>query len=256
MERYEVRNVLLKYLSKDIAKTKVIEEDLITIIRAKKGDREAIRKIIENNIRFVVKLASNFRVQNDVFMDLISEGCLGIMRAIKNYDISKGVKFSSYANIWIKHYILSYLSSNSVVKLPARKKKMVKSLSVNNSFVGVEESLVEYNMSVEEYQNMMSLNNIMFFSDISDESVITNKRNQVDEKIEFNHLVSIINEKVSKLSPKEQFIIEHRYGLNNKEVKRLVDIARIFKSTPEGIRYIEQKALSKLRVMLEKESII
>ncbi|MEN2998358.1 MAG: sigma-70 family RNA polymerase sigma factor [Brevinematia bacterium] len=264
MEGMEMRNFLLGYLSKDIAKTKVVVEDVRLIMKAKQGDRDAIRKVIENNIRLVVKFASKFRVQSDVFMDLISEGCLGIMRAIKKYDVSKNVKFSSYASLWIKHNILEYLSRNSSVKLPSRKKKVVRDVKrrmlcseSNDSF---DEILNCNGVSVVEYQILYALDNIVSFSDLSEdiqslENALPSK-DVLCHKVENDSISALISEKLSKLSPKEQFVLEHKYGLNNKELKSLSDLARIFNSTPEGIRYVERKALKKLKVMLENEGIV
>lgn len=261
MEGVEIRNFLLGYLSKDIAKTKVVDEDALVILKAKQGDKEAITKLINNNIRLVVKFASRFTVQNDVFIDLINEGCLGILKAIKNYDFSKGVKFSSYASIWVKHQILMYLSSNSIVKLPTKKKKIAKSMNLNFAKEWeLEEYLEQFNMSLDEYRNILSLNNIVSLSDdrasYTIENSIPDEKNSVDEKIEHEYLKELINDKLSKLSPKERFIIERRYGINNKDQMKLSDIARLFNSTPEGIRYVEKKALKKLRTMLSDEICI
>ncbi|MCS7299800.1 MAG: sigma-70 family RNA polymerase sigma factor [Spirochaetia bacterium] len=258
MEGVEIRNFLLGYLSKDIAKTRVIDEDALVILKAKQGDKEAITKVINNNIRLVVKFVSRFTVQNDVFIDLINEGCLGILKAIKNYDFSKGVKFSSYASIWIKHQVLMYLSSNSMVKLPVRKKKVAKSLKLNfNDDCEFEDYLEKFNMSLNEYKNILSLNSIVSLSDdrvsFSVENSIPDETSDIDKKIENEYFRELINDKLSKLSPKERFVIERRYGLNNKDQMKLSDIAKLFNSTPEGIRYIEKKALKKLKVMLSDE---
>lgn len=258
MEGVGIRNFLLGYLSKDIAKTSVIDEDALVILKAKQGDKEAITKVINNNIRLVVKFVARFTVQNDVFIDLINEGCLGILKAIKNYDFSKGVKFSSYASIWIKHQVLMYLSSNSIVKLPVRKKKIAKSLMVNsNGDCEFENYLERFNMSLTEYNSILSLSNVISLSDkgvsSSIEDSIPDETSDIDKKIEDEYVRELINDKLSKLSPKERFVIERRYGLNNKDQMKLSDIAKLFDSTPEGIRYIEKKALRKLKAMLSNE---
>lgn len=258
MEGVGIRNFLLGYLSKDIAKTSVIDEDALVILKAKQGDKEAITKVINNNIRLVVKFVARFTVQNDVFIDLINEGCLGILKAIKNYDFSKGVKFSSYASIWIKHQVLMYLSSNSIVKLPVRKKKIAKSLRANsNGDCEFENYLERFNMSLTEYKSILSLSNVISLSDegvpSSIEDSIPDETSDIDKKIEDEYVRELINDKLSKLSPKERFVIERRYGLNNKDQMKLSDIAKLFDSTPEGIRYIEKKALRKLKAMLSNE---
>lgn len=256
MDKVEVRNFLLGYLSKDIAKTSVVGEDVRLILRAKAGDKDAIRKIIENNIRFVVKFASRFRVQGDVFMDLIGEGVLGIMNAIRLYDVSKKVKFSSYAGIWIKHNILAYLSSNSSVRIPDRKKKIMKELK-SRIVLGEDgnEVLKDLGMSLDEYERISSLNGVVCFSDLSEdfsENILPSEGGS-DDRFEEEVIISIVNDKISRLSNKERFVIEHRFGLNGNSPKRLVEIAKMIGSTPEGVRYIEKNAIAKLRNMVMNE---
>lgn len=262
MEKSEVRNFLLGYLSKDISKTKVVGEDLMLIAKAKQGDKDAVKRVIENNIRIVVKLASNFKVSSDVFMDLISEGCLGIMRAIRKYDFSKGVKFSSYASIWIRHNILSYLSRNSPVRVPVRKKKILKYVKgklKDAKDCPAEDALNDVGISPEEYQRLFAVNNVICFSELCDESsypVFENclvSEDEVSKKAEIEFLSGLLEEKISRLSPRERFVIEHRYGLNKKDKKKLVEIAKILGSTPEGVRYTEKNAIAKLRRMLKSE---
>ncbi|MGC8870483.1 MAG: sigma-70 family RNA polymerase sigma factor [Brevinematia bacterium] len=253
MGEVDIKNALLGYLSRDIAKSKVLDNNLFVIARAKKGDRDAIKELIESNIRLVVKFASNFKVQGDVFMDLISEGCLGIMRAIKKYDPSKGVKFSSYASIWIRHCMLRYLSeSKNLIKIPFRKKKMVKEilLDAGKNFSSYDDS---------EINNINQLINVVFISDFLNSSYseeFCSGVNDIENFIEKQYISLVIQEKISRLSPKEQFIIKNRFGLDGKDEKSLLEIAKILGGTPEGVRYIEHRALKKLKRMLEEESVI
>ncbi|MFN4245389.1 MAG: sigma-70 family RNA polymerase sigma factor [Brevinematia bacterium] len=262
IEFMEIRNLLLWYLSRDISKVRVIESDIGLVLRAKQGDKDAIKKLIDNNIKLVIKFVSRFRVCEDVFMDLINEGCLGILKAIKAFDPSKNIKFSSYASIWIKHSVLTYLYSNSFIKIPFRKRKIFRDIKgkINNSGGRLlDDELVNYGgISPNEYRAIDMLSSVVYFSDLNEFylSSIFSSGNDLEYELDLNYIFEVIRNKLSKLSPKEQFILEHRYGLNGKEVKKLNSIAKIFGSTPEGVRYTEKKALAKLKRMLEKEGII
>lgn len=257
----EVRNLLLWYLSRDISKSRITDSDLSLVIRAKLGDKNAIKSLVDNNIKLVIKFASRFKVREDIFIDLINEGCLGIMRAIKSFDPSRKIKFSSYAGIWIKHSILSYIYSNSFVRIPTRKKRIFKYIESKlknwDLRFSADEIINNSGISLDEYKNISSSYAVAYFSDLSDvcfESIPGN--DNVEDVITKDSVVEVIRDKLSKLSPKEQFILEHRYGINGKSVMSLSEIAKIFDSTPEGIRYIERLALGKLKRMLENENIL
>lgn len=255
MKELDVRNVLLGYFSKDVAKSRILDSDLLVVMNAKKGDKEAIRKIIESNIRLVVKFASRFTVQSDVFMDLINEGCIGIMRAIRKYDPLKGVKFSSYASIWVKHFMLKFLSEQNLLKIPLRKKRLLKSLAL---YKGVGKFSEENNIDVWDYISISSCNNVLLYSDLGyceEFKFVYGSTDDVEEFINNEYISFLVKEKVSRLSPKEKFIIEHRFGLDGRDEKSLGEIARILGTTPEGVRYIEQKALRKLKKMLQNENV-
>jgi len=153
------------------------------------------------------------------------------MKAIKKYNPSKGTKFSTYAAMWIKSSIRNFLSKNCLLKSPATKfKNNSKSNTTNKPFV-------------------------IFLSEIADnfDCSIPDTEADMNEHINDTYHTQLILEKLSKLSPKEQFILERRFGLNNKERMSLREIGEIFGTTPESIRYIEKKAIKKLRTMITNE---
>src|SRR3989339_1889917 len=106
---------------KDISKFKPLkrEEEHDLIIHVKKGDKAAMKKLIEANLRFVVSVASNYRNQGMPLADLVNEGNIGLIRAAKRFDETKGYKFISYAVWWIRQAILQAMSEQSrIMKLP------------------------------------------------------------------------------------------------------------------------------------------
>src|SRR3989339_1983029 len=110
-------NLYLKEISKFKPLKRKEEHDLI--IKAKKGDAKAMQKLIEANLRFVVSVASNYRTQGMPLSDLVNEGNIGLIRAAKRFDETKGYKFISYAVWWIRQAILQAMSEQSrIMKLP------------------------------------------------------------------------------------------------------------------------------------------
>jgi RNA polymerase sigma factor (sigma-70 family) len=222
---------LFKRYSKDISRLEANENHNELLLKAKLGDKEAIRKVVESNIKLVVKIASKYTLQDDEFVEIINVGCLGLMRAIKKYDPSKGTKFSTYAAMWIKSSIRNFMLQSNLLKLPVsmRSKKNKNDYSNKPCVVFLSEIADNFDCS------------------IPDPEADLNKRNND------TYYTQLILEKLSRLSPKEQFVIERRFGLNNKEMMSLREIGKIFDATPESIRYIEKKAIKKLKSMMISE---
>jgi RNA polymerase sigma factor (sigma-70 family) len=222
---------LFKRYSKDISRLEANENHNELLLKAKLGDKEAIRKVVESNIKLVVKIASKYTLQDDEFVEIINVGCLGLMRAIKKYDPSKGTKFSTYAAMWIKSSIRNLMLQSNLLKLPVsmRSKK-----------------------NKNDYSNKPC---VVFLSEIADnfDCSIPDPEADLNKHNNDTYYTQLILEKLSRLSPKEQFVIERRFGLNNKEMMSLREIGQIFDTTPESIRYIEKKAIKKLKSMIISE---
>jgi RNA polymerase primary sigma factor len=221
---------IFRSYSRDISKLKHGKNHYDLIIKAKSGDKEAINKIVENNIKLVIKIVSSYRLYGDTFVEAINVGCLGLMSAIQSYNFSKGTKFSTYASFWIKSSINNFLSQNHLINIP----KSVK-FGRDSSSVGI-------------------CQNVVFLSDlpVNFDSNLPDTNSGVGS-LDSLYYKELILEKISRLSPKEQFVIERRFGLNSKEEMSLREIGELFNTTPESIRYIEIRALKKLRSMLINE---
>jgi len=164
------------------------------------------------------------------FVEPITDACLGLISAIQSYNCCKGTKFSTYASFWIKSSINNFLSQNHLINIP----KSVK-FEKDSSSVGI-------------------CQNVVFLSDlpVNFDSNLPDTNSGVGN-LDILYYKELILEKISRLSPKEQFVIERRFGLNSKEEMSLREIGELFNTTPESIRYIEIRALKKLRSMLINE---
>ncbi len=261
----EDATVLSMYM-KELNKLPLIthEEEVELFNKIKKGDLRARNKMIESNLRFVVKIAKKYQNQGLPLADLIDEGNIGLMTALEKYDVDKGYHFISYAVWWIRQSIMKAINEKSrAVRLPlnrsnellqiqkAQKNLMHKfgeepSVEMLAQATNLEPTIVKTLVSVSK--DMVSLDAPVFkdneTSNIGDyiESDLASPDQQVMETL----MREDINEALNQLSKKEKDIIEHRFGLNNKSQMSLKEIGEIYNLTKERIRQIEKRALQKL----------
>ncbi len=243
-------------------------EEKAVAYRVKQGDAQAREIMIKSNLRLVISVARRYRNCGLPLNDLIEEGNLGLIRAVEKFKPELGFKFSTYAAWWIRQSIVRSIAKHShLVRLPVNVAEAV------NRFFRLLQSLVqkmgrdpspteiaaEMGMSPEQVtrilalsQNPISLEHEIgckegnslkdVFSDpmaASPIDIISCNRRQQVIKCLFNHL-----------TPQEQEILSHRFGLENGEPKTLETIGNLFGLTRERIRQIEVNALKKLRRLL------
>ena len=124
MMKKENNMIFLDQYKKDIRKMKILgkKEELKLVQRIEKGDREAVKKLVESNLRFVPFIARKYRGLGVPFEDLINEGNIGLIRAARKFDSSKGAKFVTYAVWWIHTSIKNALSrQQNIIRIPYRK---------------------------------------------------------------------------------------------------------------------------------------
>lgn len=200
--------------------TRAKEKELI--YKAKNGDIKAQNEILTANLRFVFNVASRYKGNGAAISDLISEGNLGLIKAIQKFDPDKDVKFISYAVWWVRNSMQEFI------------KKRQACLNIEKE----EDSL---NMPVDTY----------YLKD-SEDDYITKKEtvfsNEEDEKRKelHNNQKKIVDKLLANLSERERFIIEQYYGINGKE-KNLEEIGNILGITKERVRQIKACSLTKLR---------
>lgn len=264
----EKDDILQMYL-KDIGKIKLLkleeEKQLGKIIKEEK-DRSFIarKKLIQSNLRLVVSIAKKFTGQGVLYMDLIQEGSLGLIKAANRFDYSKGFRFSTYATWWIRQSIIRAIANHSrLIRVPVHMadkirqvKKAIYELSYKNGYEPTAEELEEklgYSKKTlslifaafehEPISLDTQVNDSLVLEDFIFDTSAKTPDNKVNNEFLFRDLQKIFR----LLDEKEQKVLVNRFGLEGKEPKTLEELGREMGFSKERIRQIENSAIKKLR---------
>ena len=239
-------DTLSKYF-KDINKTSLltVEEETELATRIQNGDAEAIDKLVESNLKFVISVAKEFQGLGLPLTDLISEGNLGLMKAATRFDPTRGFRFISYAVYWIKQSIMQSLNENSrMIRLPANIIHKISQLTKENSTELSENdeevypTCVSLNTTFGEYSGY-ELGDMIADDDVDNLDVL---------EYETERLKRAVNNTLNCLDERERGIIECYFGLNTHcEPMTLEAIGDRYDLTKERIRQIKEKAIRRLR---------
>jgi len=252
-----------KYL-RDISRIDLIsaEEEVELANKIKKGDIKALEKLVNANLRFVISVAKQYQSQGLSLPDLISEGNIGLVKAAKRFDSTKGFKFISYAVWWIRQTILQALAENSrIVRIPVNKVGNVNKLNATFSRLTQEfereptpdELAKELSMNRNELTELLNLNEKTSYLDEpisnSDDThtlidVIPNIDNYSETK-KINH--DKIDQLLANLNERESIIIKLYFGIGVSHKYTLDEIADNLSLTRERIRQIKNKSMQKLK---------
>jgi RNA polymerase primary sigma factor len=256
------------------AKLLTPEEELELARRIAQGDDAARKRMIESNLRLVVKVAKRYMGQGLPLLDLIEEGNIGLIKAVERFKPEKKCRFSTYAVLWIRQSIERGLVSQSrTVRLPAHVvgdlKRMIRVMRSLKQRLGREPFLEELSeeMHVDsDYVNrlMMAVRKATSIEAPLDEDehyhladILTEEEQpgpfSITEHIE---LVRLVTSWLELLSPPEKAVIKLRFGLRDGEPKTLEAIGEMFGVTRERIRQIEVKAIQRLRKLMEQKDLI
>ena len=256
-----------KYFN-DISKVELLlpEEEVELARRIKQGDQIALERLVKANLRFVVSVAKQYHHSKVPLNDLINEGNLGLIKAAKMYDETKGFKFISYAVWWIRQSIMDALNNTSrIVRIPANKIGELSKISQASSLM---EQKFEREPTMEEIAEFMGIN----VDDIKSANTASIRQSSLDapfEEDEGNSLLDVISNPdadaadtlltdkdslrielerlLSVLSEREREVIKQAFGLGYEYTLSLEDIADNLGLTRERVRQIKESALRKLR---------
>ncbi len=262
-------DILQMYL-KQIGKKKMLNKDeelyLGKLIKegTKKEKEQAIKKLVQANLRLVVSIAKKYIGQGVLFMDLVQEGSLGLIKAAEKFDYTRNLKFSTYATWWIKQTIIRAISNHSrTIRIPVhmldkirRYKKACNEIRKNGNLKGDDETITRLSgldvKRIEEVKNAlktepMSLDTLVT-EDLCIQDYVKDESYESPENSAQNHLQEEdVIKLISVLDKREQEIIRRRYGINNEEPKTLEQIGNVMGFSKERIRQIENLAIQKLR---------
>lgn len=258
---------ILQFYLKEIGKIKLLkseeEKQLGKLIKEKK-DIVAKRKLIQANLRLVVSIAKRYVGQGVLFMDLVQEGSIGLIRAAEKFDYSKNFRFSTYATWWIKQSIIRAIANHSkTIRIPvhmADKIRKYKSayviLSSEFGREPTEQELADFLCvsisKLQKIRNSIILEPISLETSVTDDlclrDFIEDKScNNPEEQTKDTFLKLGIPELFNVLTEREKSVITHRFGINSEKPKTLAEVGDMLGYSKERIRQIEENALTKMR---------
>ena len=257
----------VKMYLKEIGKIPLLtaEEEVALAKRMEAGDEEAKKRLAEANLRLVVSIAKRYVGRGMLFLDLIQEGNLGLMKAVEKFDYRKGFKFSTYATWWIRQAITRAIADQArTIRIPVH---MVETI---NKLVRVQRQLVqelgrdptpeeigkEMDMEPEKVREIMKIaqepvsletpigeEEDSHLGDFIEDDNVLAPQDAATYTMLREQLIDVLD----SLTPREQKVLKLRFGLEDGRARTLEEVGKEFDVTRERIRQIEAKALRKLR---------
>lgn len=264
-----------KYLN-DIGKISMLtsDEEAEMARRIKAGDQEALNRLTQANLRFVVSVAKQYQNQGLSLSDLINEGNVGLMKAAKRFDETKGFKFISYAVWWIRQSILQAIVEHSrIVRLPLNKVGSYN--KVNKAYVSfvqeyerppTHEELAELlDMKPKEVAAVLKGGgrHVSVDAPVSGEDgdltmldlISSDETMNPDGDLMEQSLKDEVQQGLSILTPREVEVLSSYYGLNGKKSLTLEEIGELYGLTRERVRQIKERAIRRLRKSYNKNAL-
>lgn len=257
----------VKMYLKDIGRVPLLspDDEVELAKRMQEGDEEAKKKLSEANLRLVVSIAKRYVGRGMLFLDLIQEGNLGLMKAVEKFDYSKGFKFSTYATWWIRQSITRAIADQArTIRIPVHMVETINKLTrVSRTILQetgreptVEEIAEKMGISEERVQEIQRIaqDPVSLETPIGEEEdshlgdfIEDDKTQTPSDAVSFTMLKEKLVGVLDTLTPREEKVLRLRYGIDDGKPRTLEEVGREFNVTRERIRQIEAKALRKLR---------
>ena len=266
VDSYSTDDPVRMYL-KEIGKVSLLtqEEEIELAVRMSQGDEEAKRRMAEANLRLVVSIAKRYVGRGMLFLDLIQEGNLGLIKAVEKFDYTKGYKFSTYATWWIRQAITRAIADQArTIRSPVHMVETInKVIRVSRQLLqelghdpSAEEIAAEMNIPVEKVRDILKIAQepVSLETPIGEEEdshlgdfIPDEDASEPSEAASFSLLKEQLMSVLATLTPREEKVLRLRFGIEDGRTRTLEEVGKEFNVTRERIRQIEAKALRKLR---------
>jgi len=266
IDSFNIDDPVRMYL-KEIGKVALLsqQEEVDLAIRMAEGDEEAKKRMAEANLRLVVSIAKRYVGRGMLFLDLIQEGNLGLIKAVEKFNYTKGYKFSTYATWWIRQAITRAIADQArTIRIPVHMVETInKVIRVSRQLLqelghdpSPEEIAVEMNMPVDKVRDILKIAQepVSLETPIGEEEdshlgdfIPDEDASEPAEAAYYTMLKEQLSEVLGTLTPREEKVLRLRFGIEDGRTRTLEEVGKEFNVTRERIRQIEAKALRKLR---------
>jgi len=260
------------YLSEIGASKLLTAEEEVTLARlAQKGDIAARQRMIESNLRLVVKIARRYMNRGLALLDLIEEGNLGLIRAVEKFDPERGFRFSTYATWWIRQTIeRAIMNQTRTIRLPIHVVKEInvylraaRKLTQQLDHEPTADEIADLlDRPIDEVKHMLGLNERITsvdtpFGKNADKPLLDTipdvQSEDPSDSLQSEGMTANLDDWLNKLNDKQREVVERRFGLHGYENATLEQVANELGVTRERVRQIQMDALKRLRGILEKD---